>query len=261
MFDGLWRYRGFILSMIKNEFRAKFVRSKLGGLWMILNPLSQVAIYALVLSNVLSAKLPGISNRYAYAVYLMAGLLSWTLFSEIVGRFLNLFVDQGNLMKKVSFPRITLPIVVVGSCLINNILLFFSILFALVVLNFDIGLNVFWILPLTLLVVTFSLGIGMLCAVINVFVRDVAQVIPVLLQIWFWLTPIVYPVNIIPKKYHDVMAMNPVAPLVGAYQDVIVHGKSVDIESLLPVLMLSITLVIFSFYIFRRASSEMVDVL
>ena len=128
MFRGLWQYRHFVISSIRNEMISRFARSKLGGLWMIINPLAQVAIYALILSNVLAAKLPGIDNQYAYAIYLMAGLLAFTLFSEIISRCLNLFIEQGNLMKKMSFPRITLPTIVAGSCLLNNVLLFVAML-------------------------------------------------------------------------------------------------------------------------------------
>ncbi|MCO6716820.1 ABC transporter permease, partial [Streptomyces sp. CHB19.2] len=90
----------------------------------IINPLAQVAIYALILSNVLATKLPGINNSYAYALYLMAGMLGWSLFSEVINRCLTLFVDQGNLLKKMSFPRITLPVIVMGSSLLNYELLF-----------------------------------------------------------------------------------------------------------------------------------------
>ncbi|MEY4504149.1 MAG: hypothetical protein RL154_442, partial [Pseudomonadota bacterium] len=120
----IWAYRYFILSSIRTEFRSRFTRSKLGGVWMILNPLAQVAIYALVLSAVLSAKLPGITSQYAYAIYLMAGTLGWSLFAEILGRSLNIFVDNGNLIKKMSFPKIALPMITAGSALANNALLF-----------------------------------------------------------------------------------------------------------------------------------------
>src|SRR5690349_15695232 len=111
----LWAYRLFILSSIRNEFLTRFARSRLGGLWMIIHPLTQVAIYALILSNVIAAKLPGLDNKYSYPIYLMAGMLAWSLFTEIVSRCLTLFIEQGNLMKKMRFPRITLPAVVVGS--------------------------------------------------------------------------------------------------------------------------------------------------
>ena len=116
MLRGLWEYRSFVVSSIKNEFIARFARSRLGGLWMIIHPLAQVAIYALILSNVLAAKLPGIDNKYAYALYLMAGMLAWNLFSEIVSRCLTIFIENGNLMKKMRFPRIALPVNVVGRC-------------------------------------------------------------------------------------------------------------------------------------------------
>jgi len=124
----VWRYRFFIVSSIKTELRSKFVRSALGGLWMILNPLSQVLIFAFVLSAVLSAKLPGITNQYAYAIYLMAGTLGWSLFAEIVNRCLTLFIDNGNILKKLVFPRIALPLIVTGSAMVNNALLFVAIL-------------------------------------------------------------------------------------------------------------------------------------
>ncbi len=126
-FRAIWDYRYFIISSIITEFRSRFARSRLGGLWMILHPLAQVLIYALVLSAVLSAKLPGISNQFAYAIYLMAGTLSWTLFSEVLNRSLGVFVDNGNLLKKVSFPKIALPLILMGSALVNNVLLFSAI--------------------------------------------------------------------------------------------------------------------------------------
>jgi lipopolysaccharide transport system permease protein len=86
MLRAVWAYRYFILSSIKNELRLRFIRSKLGVLWMIIHPLMQVLIFATILSEVLAAKLPGIDNKYAYALYLMAGTLCWSMFSETIGR-------------------------------------------------------------------------------------------------------------------------------------------------------------------------------
>ena len=96
LLNSLWLYRRFVLSSIRTEFVARFARSRLGGIWMIIHPLAQVAIYALILSEVLAAKLPGIENKYSYAIYLVAGTLAWTLFAEIISRCLVLFIEQGN---------------------------------------------------------------------------------------------------------------------------------------------------------------------
>jgi lipopolysaccharide transport system permease protein len=262
MLQGLWKYRSFVLSSIRNELVSRFSRSKLGGLWLIINPLSQVLIYALILSNVLAAKLPGIESQYAYAIYLMAGLLAWTLFNEIVSRCLTLFIEQGNLMKKMSFPRITMPIIVVGSCLLNNILLFVAILGIFALLGHEFSITMLWLIPLTLIVLLFALGLGLILAVLNVFLRDVGQVIPIILQVWFWFTPIVYPVNIIPEAYRHLLSLNPMYSITDAYHQVLVYNVSPTLDGgLLITAGIALVLMLVSLFIFRRASAEMVDVL
>lgn len=262
MFRSLWHYRHFVLSSIRNELISRFARSKLGGLWMIINPLSQVAIYALILSNVLAAKLPGVSNQYAYAIYLMAGLLAWTLFSEIIGRCLNLFIEQGNLMKKMSFPRITLPAIVVGSNLLNNILLFIAMLGIFAMLGHQFSVAMLWLMPLTLIVVVFALGIGLILGVMNVFLRDIGQLIPIIMQMLFWLTPIVYPVSIIPESYQHLLNLNPMYPITHAYQQILVYGAAPTLDGgLATTAIIALVLILLSLFLFRRASAEMVDVL
>ncbi|HEX8593766.1 MAG TPA: ABC transporter permease [Pseudomonas sp.] len=257
----LWSYRGFVFSSIRNEFSARFARSRLGGLWMIINPLAQVAIYALVLSNVLAAKLPGIENKYAYALYLMSGMLAWSLFAEIIGRCLTLFIDQGNLMKKMRFPRITLPVIVVGSCLLNYLLLFVALLAVFALLGQWPHLQMLWLIPLTVAVTALAVGIGLVLGVLNVFVRDVGQVIPILLQVWFWFTPVVYPANIIPDRFRAYMDMNPMYPIVTAYHDILVYAKTPDVTQVGVTIVISLALLLLGLFMFRRAAPEMVDVL
>jgi lipopolysaccharide transport system permease protein len=261
MFRSLWLYRHFVLSSIRNELVSRFARSKLGGLWMIINPLSQVLIYALILSNILAAKLPGIDNKYAYAIYLMAGLLAWNLFSEITSRCLTLFIEQGNLMKKMNFPRITLPTIVIGSCLLNNILLFISMLGIFALLGHQFSATMLWLVPLTLIVIILALGVGLILGVMNVFLRDIGQAFPIILQVWFWFTPIVYPENIIPESYRYLLALNPMYAISNAYHQVLVYNKTPDIYSLIIITAVASVLALLGLFLFRRASAEMVDVL
>src|SRR5688572_15195384 len=119
-----WRYRGFVTTSVANEFKSRLTRSKIGTAWVVLQPLAQVLIFATILSNVLAARLQGVDNKYAYAVYLMSGILCWSLFVEIVQRCLTVFIDNASLLKKMQFPRIALPLVIVGSAAINNLALF-----------------------------------------------------------------------------------------------------------------------------------------
>ena len=261
MFRDLYKYRNFIIQSVRNDLISRFSRSKLGGLWAILNPLSQVLIYALILSNVLAAKLPGVDSQYAYAIYLMAGLLGWTLFNEIVGRCLNIFIEHGNLIKKMSFPKVALPAIAVGSCLINNLFLFISMLGIFALLGHQFNMAMLWLIPLTLVVVVFSLGVGLILGVMNVFLRDIGQVTPIILQMLFWFTPIVYPVTIIPEAYRHWLNLNPMYPIVDAYQQILVYGNSPQWGGVLIILAAGIILSIVGLFMFRRSSAEMVDAL
>ena len=261
MFLNLWDYRYFIFSSIRNEIVSRFARSKLGGLWMIINPLSQVLIYALILSNVLAAKLPGIDNQYAYAIYLMGGLLAWNLFSDIIGRCLNLFIEQANLMKKINFPRITLPTIIAGSCLLNNILLFVSMLVIFALLGHQFNVVMLWLIPLTFIVLVFAMSAGLIIGLMNVFLRDISQVIPIILQMLFWFTPIVYPVTIIPEAFRHWLNLNPIYPLTDAYQQIIVYGNSPQWENLTNLAVITLLLFGLSLFLFRRASVEIMDAL
>lgn len=260
-FRAIWAYRHFIVSSIKNDLRARFVRSKLGTLWMILQPLAQCAIYALVLSQVLAAKLPQVNTAYAYPIYLMSGILAWTFFNELVTRSMTMFVDNANIMKKIMFPRICLPIVTAGSALVNNFLLLATTLLVFAMLGHWPSAQLLW-LPLLLLVnLAFGLALGMLLGIFNVFVRDVAQVAAVVLQLWFWLTPVVYMIDIIPESAQRLFAANPLYPIVSGYQRVLLHGQAPDLQGLAIVAGISSVMLLAALLIFRRASADMVDVL
>jgi lipopolysaccharide transport system permease protein len=257
----IWAYRFFIVSSILTEFRSRFVRSKLGGAWMVLHPLAQVAIYALVLSTVMSAKLPGIDNRYAYAIYLMAGTLGWSLFTEVLGRSVNIFIDNGNLLKKVMFPKIALPLIVVGSSTISNLLLFAAIILVFGLLGHIPGIMILWVPVLMMITLLLAAGLGLTLGILNVFIRDVGQVVPIVLQFWFWLTPVVYSTQIIPAKYLDLLMINPMASVVMGYHDVLVYDKAPEMTTLIYPTVLALAGLALALVMYRGASEEMADVL
>ena len=257
----IWSYRHFIVSSIKNDLRARFARSKLGALWMVLQPLAQVAIYALVLSRIMAAKLPGIDNRYAYVIYLMAGMIAWSLFAEVVTRSMSMFVDSGNLMKKMAFPRVCLPIIIGGSSLVNNLLLLLTSIGVFLLTGQPLSLAMLWLPLLIGINLAFGLGLGLILGVLNVFVRDVAQVMTVMLQLWFWFTPIVYMPSIIPDRLRSVLEFNPMMHMAVAFQDVLLYGRAPRIPGLVVIAVAATVLLLFSLILFRRAAPEMVDVL
>ena len=261
MLLAVWNYRHFIFSSIRNDLRSRFARSKLGALWMILQPLAQVAIYSLVLSRIMTAKLPGLDSPYAYSIYLLAGMMGWSMFSEIITRSLTVFVENGSMLKKIVFPRVCLPLITLGSALVNNILLFLVTVVVFVLLGHTPTVALLWMPILMLVTAGFALGLGLFLGILNVFVRDIAQFMNVVLQLWFWLTPVVYMSSIIPPRLRSTLALNPMYWIVTDYQNVLVYGRTPDLKAFIPVSILAIILLAVSLVLFRRAAPDMADVL
>src|SRR5690606_33958576 len=259
--SAIWQYRNFVLSAIRFEIKGRFASSKFGFFWLILHPLAQVAVFALVLAKVLGAKLPGIECDWAYVAYLLAGILAWSLFSEDVTRCTTAFVDNANYLKKVVFPRICLPVIISGSALINNVLLLVAMIAILHFIGFHPTGMFIWLPVLIVLNLAFAVGLGILLGVLNVFIRDVNQVLQIVLQFWFWLTPIVYSIQILPEGFGRFLGWNPLYLLVTAYHDALIYGVTPDINALAKFAAMSLALGAVGLLLFRRASPEMVDVL
>ena len=257
----IWRYRHFIFSSIKTEFKTRFARSKLGGFWMVLHPLALVLIYALILSHIMTAKLPQVASQYAYPIYILSGMVGWTLFSEILGRLLTVFIDNANMIKKISFPKLTLPIITIGSSFINFMMLFLMMFVVFGFLGHLPYHALAWLFPLLLLTIALATGIGIFFGVLNVFIRDIGQVMNIVLQFWFWLTPIVYMSSIIPQKYHWLLMLNPMTGITMGYQNILLYDKAPNLHILLYPSFVALVFLILALVIFKKASEEMTDVL
>lgn len=255
----LWAYRGFIMGSVKREFQVKYRSSMLGAFWNIINPLAMITVYTLIFSKVMQARLPGVENDFAYSVYLCAGMLTWGLFAEIVGRGQNIFLEHANLLKKLSFPRFCLPAIVVLSAGLS-----FAIIFSLFTLFLILSGNFpgwvwFAVFPVLLIQTAFAVGLGMILGVLNVFFRDVGQFFTIFTQFWFWLTPIVYSSQALPASAQSWLAFNPMTNLVVSYQRILVRGLWPEWQSLWFVTLLALALCFMGLVLFRKHSGEMVD--
>lgn len=260
MLNAVWHYRGFILGSVKREFRLRYNTSTLGTTWAVLNPLALVVIYTVVFSQVMNARLPGAASIFGYGMYLCAGILCWNCFTEVSTRCMTVFIDNSNLIRKLAFPRLCLPLIVAMSSAVN-----FSIML-LILVAFKVfypadNLALLSIIPLFALQMLFSLGLGVILGVLNVFFRDVGQFFTIVFQFWFWLTPIVYPISILPEKIQTIVHLNPITPLVGAYQTVFVYGAWPQWETLFSTLVVTLVLLSLAFFLYRKCSVDMVDML
>ena len=255
----LWKFRGFVRASVIRDLRLRYAGSVLGGLWQVLNPLAMIVIYTLIFSELMRARLPGIEDRYAYAIFVCCGLLVWAMFSEIMSRSQTMFIDNANLLKKSNFPRSCIPAIVVASALANFGVVYVVFLVLLLLSGYWPG----WVVvaapvPILLLAVL-GLAIGVFLGIIQVFFRDVAQVLGIILQIWFWLTPIVYPTQVLPASYQHWIAANPVTPLILALQTIFLEHRWPDWGAFLYPGTLAVTLTIISVTAFRRQSPWIVD--
>lgn len=259
LFKALWEYRGFVFGSVQREFQSKYRNSLLGAAWNLINPLAMIVVYTVIFAEVMRAKLPGVDSTFAYSIYLCAGVLTWGLFVEVVGRGQTMFIDNANLLKKISFPRITLPIVVVLNAMLNFAIVFGLFLAFLVISGNFPGWVVLATLPILALQIMLAVGLGMVLGVLNVFFRDVGQFFGIFLQFWFWLTPVVYPASILPESIKPYTNMNPMASVVGAYQGIFVKQQTPDWASLWPTAVLAAVLCLLGLQLFKKNAGEMVD--
>jgi lipopolysaccharide transport system permease protein len=231
----------------------------LGALWLILQPLAMIAVYTVIFSQVMGSRMPGVSSIFGYSIYLCAGMITWGLFSEIVVRSQNVFVDNANLLKKLSFPRVALPSIVVLSAVMNFVIIFSLFSVFLIFTNNFPGIVFIALIPLLLVQIIFSVGLGITLGVLNVFFRDVGQFMTIFMQFWFWFTPVVYPWSILPPSVARIVELNPMANLVRGYQTILVNGQLPNWATIWPTLLLSLLLCALGLYLFRRHSGEMVD--
>jgi lipopolysaccharide transport system permease protein len=231
----------------------------LGAAWNIINPLAMIVVYTVIFSQLMKSRLPSVDNAFGYSVYLCAGILTWGLFAEIIGRAQNTFIENANLLKKLSFPRLCLPVVVVVNALLN-----FAITFALFTVflllsdNFP-GLVYIAVLPLLIILIVFAIGLGITLGVLNVFFRDVGHFFSIFVQFWFWFTPIVYPISALPTVVEKLMIYNPMASLIAAFQAVLVSRLWPQWDTLGYPFTLALLLCLVGISLFRRHVGEMVD--
>lgn len=260
MLQALWVYRRFVLSMVAREFRGRYLGSLLGGVWAVLSPLALILIYMVIFSAVMRGRLPhGQGDSLSYGIFLCTGILCWGFFAEVVSKCQVVFVEYANLLKKMSFPRITLPVVVLLTAVVNFSLIAILFLVLLLVLQRFPGWSIVAFLPLLVVQQAFATGLGIFLGTLHVFFRDVGQAWTVLVNLWFWVTPIVYHLDILPEAVQPIIRWNPLTPLFQSYQAIVLANRwPVWGELWWPALMALIFLVL-GLYSFRRLAGEMVD--
>jgi len=251
----IFEYHGLIWNFIKRDISSKYVGSLLGLYWSVINPIITLIIYIMVFGFFLKVRLPGDTNIWDFALYFAAGFLPWLAFQDSVMRASRSIIDNKNYIKKVPFPSEIFPVYTTLSEFVN---LFIGLGIFFVLLLVLKGMPTIFILLLPLAIVlqlVFTLSLGFLLASGAVYFRDIPTMLGPLFMIWFWATPIAYTVNLVPREFQWIVALNPAYYMLEIYRDVLFYGKIPDIQIIGPFLIFSVTLFIISILFFRKTKS------
>ena len=246
VFKNLYNYRELLETNIKKEVRGKYKNSFLGVLWSFLNPLLQIVVYAIVFQLILK------NPQENYAIFICCGLIPWTYFSSAISRSAFTMVENGNILKKVYFPREILPISIVTSETVN------FLISTVIILGFVIfgglGISKYIIFyPLVLLAQYLLLiAISFIVSSISVYIRDLQHLIGVALQLLFYAAPIVYSPEVIPPEYQWILTLNPMAYIINGYRDIFYYQTMPDITSIIGLIAISIVLCVIGYMIFNK---------
>lgn len=253
----LWQHRELLRNMVEREIKARYKQSILGYGWVILNPFFQMLVMTFVFSIIIKIPTWGIP----YPIFLYAGLLPWTFFVNSISSSTNSLVSAGSLITKVYFPREIFPIATTIAKIIDLILA--STVFALFMIIFQqpVTWAILWILPIFIVQFFFTLGISFLTSAFNLFYRDIQYLMTLILMLWMYVTPVIYPVDIVPARFRFVFALNPMSVLINAYRQSILGGTAPNLTHLGIAAGVSGIIFLLGYIIFKRLEPIFADVI
>lgn len=246
VFKNLYNYRELLKTSVKKEIRGKYKNSFLGVLWSFLNPLLQIAVYAIVFPLILQNK------QENYVIFLCCGLIPWNFFSTAINRSAFTMIENGNIIKKVYFPREILPISITTSEAIN-FMISTIIIFAFVIFS-GIGISKYILFYPIVLIAQYLLilAISFILSSVCVYFRDLQHLIGVALQLLFYATPIVYAANSIPENFLWILKINPMTYIINGYRDIFYNQTMPDLKMLFIVIGIMIILSVIGYIIFNK---------
>lgn len=253
----LWVYRELIYFLIWRDVKVRYKQTALGAAWAIIQPFFTMVVFTLFFGT-----LGGFDKTVPvnYAIYTYAALVPWTFFANGLSQASNSLVGNSNLIKKVYFPRLVVPIAAVLSGVIDFVLAFIVLLGMMVYFQVAPTLNVVWLPLLLLLALVTALGVGLWLSALNVEFRDVRYVVPFLVQIWQFASPIAYPSSIVPAQWRAVYGLNPMVGVVEGFRWALLGtGDAPGVVVLVSTLAALALLASGAFY-FRRMEKNFADV-
>lgn len=238
------------------EIKQRYKQSVLGYAWVILNPLFQMLVMAFVFSKIMRVPNLGVD----YSIFLYAGLLPWTLFANSLTSGVNALVGNAGLITKIYFPRevfvaSTVLAKIVDFLLATTVFIAFAIYF-----QTPLTWHILWVIPIFAIQQLFTYGLALFLAAANLFYRDIQYVFNLVILVWMYLTPVIYPTELFPEKYRWIFQINPMAVIINAYRQVLLAGAEPNYLSLGIAAGLSLVVLAGSFKLFKKLEGVFADI-
>lgn len=255
-FKELWRYRELVFFLTWRDIKVRYKQALLGVSWAILQPLLTMVIFTLIFGVLL--KTP--SQDIPYPLFSLTALLPWQLFATALQRSSVSLVGNANLLTKIYFPRLAIPLSSVLAALVDFSVSFIVLLGVMIYYRYWPGWNIFWLVPMVLLALLTALAVGLWLSALNVQYRDVQHMVPFIVQVWMYASPIVYPITIIPEGiWRYIYSLNPMVGVIQGFRWALLGGTPPDINSLISVVVVFIIFISGLFY-FRRMEKTFADI-
>jgi ABC-type polysaccharide/polyol phosphate export permease len=246
----LWRYRDLLRLLISNSIKTRYKRSVLGVVWTLLNPLLNMLVLSIAFSALFRFDVKN------YPVYILIGLLAWNFFAQTVTQTMHTLVWGSNLLKRIYLPRSIFAVSVLGNGLVNFGLAFVPLLIIMASMSHPITSTMLLVPLAVFLLALFTLGLSLLLSTLAVFFADIVDMFTILLSAWFYLTPIIYPLDIIPSELQPYMRWNPMTIFVNLFHDLIYEGRIPETSNIGAAATLSFGIVLIGWWVFTRKADE-----
>jgi lipopolysaccharide transport system permease protein len=257
-FKELWRYRELIFFLTWRDIKVRYKQAVLGVAWAILQPLLTMVIFTVIFGNLL--KVNTNSADIPYPLFSLTALLPWQLFASALQRSSVSLVGNSNLITKVYFPRLAIPLASVFAALVDFFVSFIVLLGVMIYYGFWPGWNTFWLIPMVLLTILTALAVGLWMSALNVQYRDIQHMVPFIIQAWMYASPIVYPLETIPEGiWRSLYGLNPMVGVIQGFRWVLIGGVRPDLTMLISIGAVVI-LLISGLYYFRRMEKTFADI-
>jgi len=250
-----------LIELTKRDFTERYSGSVLGVFWTFIWPLVNIFVYTVIFSQVMGARLQGASSTYSYGIYLIAGILPWTAFANTVSRSATIFADKKGIISKIKVSLPSLPLYIVMSESITFLITLLIYMVFLLMTGTPLRITLVFLPVIYLVQQIFAFSLGFLITIFHVFIRDLKEITGIVLQLWFWFTPIVYVYDILPAFAKNLVAFNPAFLFIKAYQDIFVLNQVPEFVNLMKLSIMAHLFLLAGYVIFKKLERDIRDFL